>query len=94
MQAIVGIILLPIAVAIKGGLVALLWNWFVRDELFPGQVITFELGHGIGIAARFTLLTLHQIDTEDNDIGMAIFFTIFISAYVLLLAVVARALVS
>src|SRR5690348_3804256 len=62
---VVTLFVLVLGTVAVGATVALGWNWFIRDELFP-NVATMNVGVGVAIRSLFTVLTLHQWEEDDN----------------------------
>jgi hypothetical protein len=72
---------------LRGALLALGWNWFVRDELFPG-IATMSIAVGIGIGALGTMWSGSSSSREFEDKGfgyVATYAFLYYSLYALTL---------
>lgn len=79
----------------KGALIALYWNWFVRDQMFP-TVPTVNVWLGIALASFGVLVTFQSVPDEDsqNQFGWVTAYTFLVYIVAALYAVILHAILA
>lgn len=80
----------------RGGLIALYWNWFIRDEMFPG-VITLNVWLGIALGTFIAIFTFSLTDireARDSSFGEIMVASFLFYAMIAGYALVLRAILA
>lgn len=80
----------------RGALIALYWNWFIRDEMFPG-VVTLNVWLGIALGTFVAIFTFSLTDireAQENSFARIIVASFLFYSMMAVYAIILRAILT